>query len=92
MDRHDCKSRLSISISQDEEKKDRQVVTVWLEHAMHHVSYYDVQMPKAAHNLVRENLWAVPSALSAKIQEDFPQVSVAQFYHTWVTFSEKMWK
>ncbi|KAF8588751.1 hypothetical protein K439DRAFT_1613256 [Ramaria rubella] len=59
---------------------------------MHHVPYYDVQMPKGAQDLVWENLWAMPSALAAKVQEEFGQVSAAQVYRTWVAFSETMWK
>ncbi|KIJ26521.1 hypothetical protein M422DRAFT_272397 [Sphaerobolus stellatus SS14] len=36
--------------------------------------------------------YTVPSALAAKIREDFPHVTSQQVYRAWVTFSEILWK
>ncbi|HEV7736352.1 MAG TPA: hypothetical protein VGO47_03130, partial [Chlamydiales bacterium] len=63
-----------------------------MEHNVRHVPYYDVQLPSAVRSIIKENLWAVPSALAAKIHEDFPHVTSQQVYRTWASFSETMWK
>ncbi|HEV7736746.1 MAG TPA: hypothetical protein VGO47_05155 [Chlamydiales bacterium] len=92
MDRFNCGSLLNISVSRQNEDSRKQHIKIHLVHHVRHVLYYDVQLPDAARDIIQNNLWAIPSALAAKIHEDFPKVSSQQVYRAWATFSETMWK
>ncbi|KIJ27755.1 hypothetical protein M422DRAFT_271044 [Sphaerobolus stellatus SS14] len=88
MDRFDCKSSLTISMSRNEASSIRQSITVHLEHGMKHVPYYDVQLPKAAQELIFQNLWASSSIIAAKVQKEYPHITSQQVYRAWVEFTE----
>jgi len=89
MDRFDCQSRLSISVSHI---RGKQMVTVALQHTKRHVPYCSVDMPPEALQIIREHLWSIPSALVEQIQPNFPQVSAQQIHSAWAEMSEVLWK
>lgn len=92
MDRFDCRGALIISVSRENGDSLRQRISIQLEHHVHHVPYYNVQLPVAARKMIKNNLWAIPSALAVKIQEDFPHISAEQIHWTWLMFRDIMWK
>ncbi|KIJ32252.1 hypothetical protein M422DRAFT_265902 [Sphaerobolus stellatus SS14] len=91
MDRFDCESYLHISISALKEPQ-KQKVHIRLNHHLCHVPYYEVTLPEEVQAEIRENIWAVPSAIASKIRSTHPNITSQQVYRAWATFSETLWR
>jgi hypothetical protein len=90
MDRYNCRSGLTISVSHAAGK---QTVKIHLKHHTHHEPYFSIDMPPEVLQMLRENiLIATPSALVTIIRTKYPQVSAAQIYAAWRKMSESLWK
>lgn len=92
MDRFNCESSLTISVTMQGCNEGRQNVIVRMIHTLQHIPYFDVQLPQEAQDIVRENLWIIPNTLAIKIQGMFPHVTSQQVYRAWATYSESLWK
>ncbi|KAL0564139.1 hypothetical protein V5O48_017915 [Marasmius crinis-equi] len=94
MERFECQSHLGASCK-DLRKGTRRVklITLNLRHHQKHVLYYNVAMPDAAAEIIRENLeWSTPASLVPKVQAAHPQVTAAQIHRAWAEMSEEIWK
>ena len=94
MHRFCCKSKLNISCCANLESEENvHTVTIWLEHHMRHLPYYDVSLPPKAAALIRENLeWICPSEIAKKVQSTYPSVTTNQVHTAWTTISKTLWK
>ena len=94
MHRFRCKSKLNISCRANlGSEENAHTVTIWLEHHMRHLPYYDVSLPPEAAALIRENLeWICPSEIAKKVQSTYPSVTTNQVHTAWTTMSETLWK
>ena len=94
MHRFHCKSKLNISCHANlGSKENAHTVTIWLEHHMRHLPYYDVSLPPEAAALIRENLeWICPSEIAKKVQSTYPSVTTNQVHTAWTTMSKTLWK
>lgn len=90
MVRYDCDSKLSIS---SRDVGERTLIHVYLRHHKNHREYYDVQMPPAASDIIRDHLeTATPHSLVTVIQERFVNVTAAQVHTAWTRMSEVLWR
>ena len=92
MNRFECRSRLVISCRAGAAANTR-MVTIRINHHENHRPYYDVAMPPAAVQIIRESLeWSTPVSLVPKIQAIHPHVSANQIHRAWTEMSETLWK
>jgi len=49
---YDCKSKLNVSCHANPSKEDTYTITIWLEHHIKHIPYYDVSLPLEAEALI----------------------------------------
>ena len=63
-----------------------------LEHSHHHVPYYLTQLPEEAHELIKGNLWALPSTIAANLRSKFPHVTAQQVHSAWSVYIQGEWK
>ena len=68
-----CKSKLNISCCiNPQSKENTYTITIWLEHHMRHIPYYDVSLPTEASAMIRENLkWICPSEIAKRVQSTY---------------------
>ena len=94
MNRFRCKSGLNISCRANlGSEENTRTITIWLEHHMRHIPYYDVSLPPDAAALIRENLeWICPSEIAKKVQSTYPSITTNQVHAAWTTMSETLWK
>jgi len=94
MDQYDCKSKLNISChANPRSKENTYTITIWLEHHIKHIPYYNVSMPHEAAALIRENLeWSCPNEVAKKVQMTYPYITANQVHAAWTTMSETLWK
>jgi hypothetical protein len=94
MHRYNCKSALNISCwTNTGNRRNTCTITIWVEHQMKHVPYYDVALPLGAVEMIQEDLeWTTPSEMARKIQVAYPAVSAKQVHKAWTTMSETLWK
>ncbi|KAJ7238382.1 hypothetical protein C8J57DRAFT_1566088 [Mycena rebaudengoi] len=87
-----CGSKLVISCRTGKDANQLNV-TVQLKHVAGHIIYNDVTMPRAALDMIRENVeWLTPVAMVSKVQATFPKVSAAQVHRAWTEMSEIFWR
>ncbi|KAJ7789309.1 hypothetical protein B0H14DRAFT_2944863 [Mycena olivaceomarginata] len=92
MKRYPCSSKLVISC-RSFACDDELTVTVRLAHGEKHVCYFDVSMPEAALDMIRDYVeWLTPGALVTKVQRVFPSVTAMQVYKAWVDMSSTFWR
>ncbi|KAK1222702.1 hypothetical protein PQX77_014446 [Marasmius sp. AFHP31] len=96
MKRFGCQSRLKASckdVKKGPGAHTVKLITLKLRHCKKHVLYYDVAMPDAAAEIIRDNLeWSTPTSLVPKIQAAYPQVTAAQIHRAWAKMSKEIWK
>src|SRR6266571_5153565 len=94
MHRYDCKSKLNISYCANPRSEENvHTVTIWLEHHMAHIPYYNVTLPPEAAALIQENLeWTCPNEITKKVQMTYPSITTNQIHTAWTTMSETLWK
>ncbi len=93
MHRYDCKSKLNVSCCANPSKEDTYTITIWLEHHIKHIPYYDVSLPLEAKALIREDLeWSCPNEVAKKVQVTYPHITANQVHTAWTTMSETLWK
>ncbi|KAK7439562.1 hypothetical protein VKT23_017491 [Stygiomarasmius scandens] len=93
MKRYACNSSAMISARSAPGVEMKTLITIRFQHEKNHQPYYDVELPKQAIDIIRDNLeHCTPSSLVPVIQRDFPNVTAAQIYRAWSTMSEELWK
>lgn len=71
----------------------RTTLSIRAAHNIKHVPYYDVKMPAAALDIIRDNLEdSTPVSLTPRIKKRFPQVTAQQVHKAWTEMSEMLWK
>lgn len=62
-------------------------------HGTAHTPYYDVAMPAAALDFIRDNLEdSTPVSLTPRVKRRFPNVTAHQVHKAWTEMSETLWK
>ncbi|KAH8809504.1 hypothetical protein DL96DRAFT_1717031 [Flagelloscypha sp. PMI_526] len=89
MDRFPCDARLNISSNT---RKGKIAVHIHIRHHENHRAYFDINMPKEATALIRNNLDLTPQALANLVRGSFGNMTPLQIHAAWRRFSEGIWK
>ena len=94
MHQYNCKSNLKISCHANPRSKEKTyTITIWLEHRMEHIPYYDVSLPPEAAALIRDNIECLcPNKVAKKVLLTYPSITTKQVHTAWTTMSETLWK
>ncbi|KAH8997800.1 hypothetical protein EDB86DRAFT_2828659 [Lactarius hatsudake] len=94
MQRFHCKSKLNISCRTNTSGEESTYkITIWLEHHIKHIPYYNVSLPLEAAALIRGHLdWSCPNEVARNIQMTYPSIMANQVHTAWTTMSETLWK
>jgi hypothetical protein len=69
------------------------MVTIWLEHHIKHIPYYDVSLlPDATAMICKDLEWICPSEIAKKVQMTYLAITTNQVHAAWTTMSETLWK
>ena len=91
MKRYPCKSAMTVTYKRN--KIGGQDIFIRLQHHISHVLYSDVQMPPEVLQTIQEQAeWSTPSAMAAKIQSAYPQVTTNQINAAWRELSKTYWQ
>ncbi|KAF7966149.1 hypothetical protein HWV62_39928 [Athelia sp. TMB] len=90
MTRFPCRSQLIVTCARADGGNR---VTIRLRHHENHVTYYDVELPDGAAQIIRENIeWSTPNGITPKVQAAYPQVTGKQVHYAWTEMSETLWR
>jgi hypothetical protein len=91
MEQFPCRSCLVVSCRAGSAGKE--IISVNIQHACPHKTYFDVALPPEAYDIICETLdWNMPGSIAPKIREMFPQVTTAQVHATWTAMSKVLWR